>query len=368
MTESSTSDWRQAIDEVGSIREELSLKFNDDELVERLAAFVDYPRWEVRKIVAEALLYVHPDRQFRFLPLLEDDSQFVSAAAASSMKRAGMFAEETAKRKRMNLELYQRIDRIRAGGKTSAKVLDELDHAYGRQMSNILTAVSHDIRNVLMPLVSNGERASRMLEQPLTSADQRELARIMCGILERSRIMERIADDLRTWSKPTPAARELELVEDMVRQAHSFAVEFFASTGQPSAGFVTPVFDIPSGMQCRVARESMLRVFTNLIKNAYEAHMKSGRFAIIGTVTVSARHVPAGIEIDFTDTGRGMSEDDLAVVRQFRPCGFSKKKNGTGMGMAIACAKVRDHGGNITIRSEIDKGTTVTVFLPEKGA
>lgn len=363
-----SSDWKQAINEVNSIRDELSMKFNDDELVDRLAAFVNNSRWEVRKAVAEALLYVHPDRQFSFLPLLNDDSQFVSAAAASSMKRAGVFAEESAKRKRMNLELYQKIDRIREGGKANGKVLEELDHAYSRQLSNILTAVSHDIRNVLMPIVSNGEHAARMLEQPLTSADQRELARVVCCILARSKMMERIADDLRTWSKPTPAARELELVEDMVRQAHRLAEDFFTSTGQPFGGFVTPVFNIPSGMQCRVAREAMLRVFTNLIKNAYEAHMKSGRFAIRGNVTVSARHVPAGVEIDFTDTGRGMTEEDLAVVRQFRPCGISKKKNGTGMGMAIACAKVRDHGGTLTIKSEIEKGTTVTVFLPEKGA
>jgi len=368
MTETSASDYRKALDEVTEIREELSVKFNDEELVERLAAFIGYPRWEVRKVVAESLLYVHPDRQLRFMTLLNDTCQYVVTAASSSMTRAGVFAEETAKKKRMNLELYQKIDRIRESGKTNAKVIDELDSAYSRQMSNVLTAVSHDIRNVLLPIVSNGERAARLLEQPLTSADQRELARLVGGMLERSRLMERIADDLRTWSKPTPAARELELVDDLVRQAHSLAVDFFVSTGQPPSGYVTPVFDIPSGMQCRIARESMLRVFTNLVKNAYEAHMKSGRFAIKGKVTVSARHVPTGIEIDFTDTGRGMGEDELSVVRQFRPCGFSKKKNGTGMGMAIACAKVRDHGGNLTIRSEVDKGTTVTVFLPEKGA
>ena len=45
----------------------------------------------------------------------------------------------------------------------------------------------------------------------------------------------------------------------------------------------------------------------------------------------------------------------------------SKKTNGTGFGLAIACRKVRDHNGNITIDSEEDKGTTVTVFLPDKG-
>ena len=185
-------------------------------------------------------------------------------------------------------------------------------------------------------------------------------------ILERSKMMEAIADDIRMWSKPTPAAREVELLADMLRQAHSLVMEFFASVGQTPVG-ITFTLDVPSDMQCRVAREAMLRVFQNLVKNAYESFMQSGKFARKGEVAIRAIRIPAGVQIDFSDTGRGMSEEELTVVRQFRPCGISKKQHGTGLGMAIACSKVRDHNGNMTIKSRLNEGTTVSVFLPDKG-
>ena len=365
MADCSISEWRERRAKVAELAERLSMQF-DDELVAQLAPYANDTKWEIRKAVADALLYVPPDRQFRFMPLLDDQSRFVRAAAASAMRRAGAFAEESGRRQKMNLDLFQKLDRIRESGKTGAKVVDEIDRIYRRQLAVMLSAVGHDIRNILLPIVSNGERAARILEQPLVDADQRELARLVGGILERSKMMEAIADDIRMWSKPTPAAREVELLADMLRQAHSLVMDFFASVGQTPAGIVFTL-DVPQDMQCRVAREAMVRVFQNLIKNAYEAFMQSGRFARKGEVVINARRLPSALEIDFRDTGRGMSEEELTVVRQFRPCGISKKQHGTGLGMAIACAKVRDHNGNMSIKSRLNEGTTVTVFLPDKG-
>ena len=80
-----------------------------------------------------------------------------------------------------------------------------------------------------------------------------------------------------------------------------------------------------------------------------------------GTLTVEGREDDAWYSIKFRDTGRGMSEEELA--RLFTP--FSTAfDGGTGLGMAIVRRIVEDHGGAIDVESRPGEGTTVTVLLP----
>src|SRR4029077_6250371 len=78
-------------------------------------------------------------------------------------------------------------------------------------------------------------------------------------------------------------------------------------------------------------------------------------------LTVLGREEDGWYSIRFTDTGRGMSEEELA--RLFTP--FSTAfDGGTGLGMAIVRRIVEEHGGAIDAESRPGEGTTVTVLLP----
>jgi signal transduction histidine kinase len=66
------------------------------------------------------------------------------------------------------------------------------------------------------------------------------------------------------------------------------------------------------------------------------------------------------LRIAFSDTGRGMSPDQ--VERLFEP--FSSTTGGTGLGLSIVYQIIRDHGGTITVSSLEGQGTTITVELP----
>jgi signal transduction histidine kinase len=80
---------------------------------------------------------------------------------------------------------------------------------------------------------------------------------------------------------------------------------------------------------------------------------------------VLGREEDGWYSIRFTDTGRGMSEEELA--RLFTP--FSTAfDGGTGLGMAIVRRIVEDHGGAIDAESRPGEGTTVTVLLPRHAA
>mgnify|MGYP001057388947 CR=1 FL=1 len=104
------------------------------------------------------------------------------------------------------------------------------------------------------------------------------------------------------------------------------------------------------------------QVFMNMIINAAEAMDGSGR------LTVATRFVPADnvVEVQFTDTGHGISPGDMEQI--FDPF-FTTKDigHGTGLGLAISYGIVREHQGTISVESEVGRGTTFVVRLPVNG-
>lgn len=98
------------------------------------------------------------------------------------------------------------------------------------------------------------------------------------------------------------------------------------------------------------------RVLCNLIKNAREA-MKGG-----GILTLSIDRVKDEVVIRLSDTGCGIPPEILP--RLFEPFVTHGKKNGTGLGMAIAKSVVDTHGGKIAVASIPGSGTTVDIRLP----
>jgi len=102
-------------------------------------------------------------------------------------------------------------------------------------------------------------------------------------------------------------------------------------------------------------QEQIRRVFQNMILNASQAMSESGKLII-----QTSKH-DNSVEISFKDTGVGIPEENLTKI--FTPL-FSTKAKGVGLGLAICRQIVEGHGGNITVKSKIGKGSTFTVKLP----
>lgn len=81
-----------------------------------------------------------------------------------------------------------------------------------------------------------------------------------------------------------------------------------------------------------------------------------------GTLTIrSGKTDEGGVEVEVSDTGAGIPEENLETV--FEPL-FTTKAKGIGLGLALCKSHVEAHGGTITVESEEGKGTTFTVRLP----
>jgi two-component system nitrogen regulation sensor histidine kinase NtrY len=105
------------------------------------------------------------------------------------------------------------------------------------------------------------------------------------------------------------------------------------------------------------------RAFFNIIKNAVEAMPDGGKLMINTTLkeTETAQKIEKYVEIEFADTGTGMSKEDMSNL--FTPH-FSMKKGGAGLGLTIVKKIIDDQGGNIDVLSEEGKGTNVVIRIP----
>jgi two-component system, NtrC family, sensor kinase len=84
-----------------------------------------------------------------------------------------------------------------------------------------------------------------------------------------------------------------------------------------------------------------------------------------GKLTVCTRLDSAGgfVEVDFSDTGHGISEENMEKI--FDPFFTTKEVgHGTGLGLAISYGIVKEHEGTISVVSTLGKGTTFTVRIP----
>jgi signal transduction histidine kinase len=103
----------------------------------------------------------------------------------------------------------------------------------------------------------------------------------------------------------------------------------------------------------------MQRVIHNLALNAADAMPKGGQ------LTVLAESEGDWVRMEVRDTGQGIPPHQQVEV--WKPFVTFGKKRGTGLGLSIAQKIVTDHGGTITLQSEVGKGTIFTIRVPRRG-
>jgi two-component system NtrC family sensor kinase len=113
----------------------------------------------------------------------------------------------------------------------------------------------------------------------------------------------------------------------------------------------------PSIPHIMVNSLGLRQVFMNIIINALQSMPDGGEIHIATSLAEAGKK----IEVTISDTGCGISETDMSrIFKSF----YTTKKTGTGLGLSICYAIIQAHDGNIRVKSEIGKGTTINVFLP----
>jgi signal transduction histidine kinase len=211
----------------------------------------------------------------------------------------------------------------------------------------LLADVAHELRTPLQAI----RGATEGMLDGLYPADAEHLG----PILERTDVMARLLDDLRTLSMAEAGVLELhrETVDPRAAAADAIAVVRGASDG------VT--FDViddgsPSTIEADPVR--LAEILTNLLANAARYTPAGGDV----TVTISADGQGGGARFVVDDTGPGIASDQLPHV--FDRFVRSADRGGTGLGLAIAKRLVEAHGGAIDAGTAPSGGTRMRFDIP----
>ena len=256
--------------------------------------------------------------------------------------------QDITERKQMEAELKRHSEKLeQTVSERTRELRDVQDQLVKKEKLAILGklagGVGHELRNPLGAIKNAAYFLDMALEKP--DPDVKEMIKLINKEVARS---EDIISSLLDFARP----KTLTLTKEVFTTAVNEALK-----RNPIPDHVTVINNLDETLPRILAdQDKLLQVFNNIISNAFQA-MPGG-----GSLTITSKQPdPEWVSISFTDTGEGISAENMKKL--FEPL-FTTKIKGIGLGMVVSKNIVELHGGHIDVRSKAGKGTTVTVNLP----
>jgi PAS domain S-box-containing protein len=253
-------------------------------------------------------------------------------------------------------EARDRIDRITRELIERNKELWSLQQEMGRveqraALGWMTGAIAHELGT---PLNSVLGYTQLLAQEELSEKAQRHVKTITGQIQRMTGIVQYYLDRTRG---STSKRSQIEL-NDLIRETLILLQSVFADKG---IRITTELDD--SLPRINAHGGSLQRVLFNLFKNAAASICQDGVITIRTRTAPSSEQHRSGVNIEITDTGGGIAADLLPHVFDLFITTRSEG-DGTGLGLAVCQEIIKEHGGKIAISSQVEKGTTVKIFLP----
>ena len=233
-----------------------------------------------------------------------------------------------------------------------AQALAQIDKAKTAFFSN----VSHEFRTPLTLMIGPLEDSLADTEEPLTPKQHKRQELIHRNSLRLLKLVNSLLDFSR--------------IEAGRIQAHFQPVNLSAYTSELASVFRSTIES--AGLKFKISCEKMPeeiyvdrdmweKIILNLLSNAF-------KFTFEGSVQVSCAWKNDGAVIKVSDTGIGVSQEEVPrLFERFHRVHGAKSRTyeGTGIGLALVYELVKMHGGEISVQSELGKGTTFEIFMPK---
>ncbi|MEW5848628.1 MAG: ATP-binding protein [Myxococcota bacterium] len=260
------------------------------------------------------------------------------------------YAELLAAKREVDAKVDERTAQLRETGHQLEQSLAQLQ-TLTKQKDTFFENVSHELRTPLTLILAPLES---ILAGEMDAAQQREA---MNAMLRSGRRLHRLINQLLDLARAdvgrlTVRLQNVEL-SDLLRE--------LVGQFQPAAQHAGLTLELNSPHDATVIGdgERLEEIFTNLLGNALKCTPQGG------TIRVEVQRVEGRVKVTVADTGVGIPPEDLSrIFQRFARVERQSRGEGTGIGLALTQELVRLHHGEISVRSEVGKGTTFTVDLP----
>ena len=228
------------------------------------------------------------------------------------------------------------------------KLQDRLNqHQRLAAMGEMAASLAHQIRTPLSSAIlysSNLKRSSISVDQFKSSSEK---------ILERLRHLEHIVNDMLLYSKGGSPGGDYFGIAELLEEL-SGVVENQMSLSNS----ILNIYDDTENMKITGNRQMLLSAMINLVVNAIQ--VKGDRVEI----SVRTSCADNNLKIEVCDNGPGFSEE--GKKHAFQPF-YTTRSEGTGLGLAVVAAIINAHKGEISLVSELGKGSIFIMQLPVTG-
>ena len=211
-------------------------------------------------------------------------------------------------------------------------------------VGELAAAVAHEIRNPLTSI----KGFLQLLQEKDSNDNEKHYYMIMLSEIERINL---IVSEFMVLSKPSAVTYQRENIKSLLTDVITL-VETLAIVKNIE---IKKEFE-PNYILVKCEGNQIKQVFINVFKNAIEAVPNQGKIHI--QVTQMNKE---SVRIRFMDNGPGIPNE--LISRLGEPF-YTTKEKGTGLGLMVSYKIIENHQGSITIKSEINKGTTVDIILP----
>lgn len=218
------------------------------------------------------------------------------------------------------------------------------------EIARLAGGLAHEIKNPLSTIRLNMDLlAEDFSADPENPVFRRALVKVRRVQRECERLQE-LLDDFLNFAK----VRRFNLQPSNLNQQVREVLEFFRPKARESRIEIIEFLaaDLPTVL---LDREAFRGALLNLVLNAQQAMPEGGQLVVRTSATFD------GVVLDLIDTGCGM---DGATLARIFDAFFSTKKSGSGLGLPTTRKIIEGHGGQITVQSEVGKGTQFTIKLP----
>lgn len=221
-----------------------------------------------------------------------------------------------------------------------------------KQAQSIAGGVAHEIHNALFPALASLQKLSdRMRTKKLPERRDLEMLNISREAVTRGlKMTDLVKLYSRLESEVGDNSVDLSTVVDEILTSLSLGI---------SQSNISVDCTIPERYNIQCEQIHIASILRNLVGNALDAMQESQERLL----RVSATMVGDMIELTITDSGCGMSDDELTCA--FDVFFTTKPETGTGLGLPIVKKIVELYGGSIIVDSVLEKGTNITILLPK---